>query len=141
MLARLFSGFFLTRFIIALVVMFVVYNTTGMSYYHWVVGSTFGFGMIVAGVALLGAFTFFIYSTMRAPAKAVYLMILAFVGTLIAWMFVADWVSLSNPTIGTAIAQALVAFALALGSVWGKVWFGTTGQRSVDDPDTGENAH
>jgi hypothetical protein len=30
----------------------------------------------------------------------------------------------------------MIAFALALGSVWSIIWRGKTGQQAVDDPDT-----
>jgi hypothetical protein len=140
MFGRIFSGFFLGRFLIALIVVFAFYNASGFSYYHWVTGGTsFDFGMIVVGLAFAFAFAFFVYSTMRASAKFIYLMFLAFVMACVWWMHVSGLISLSDPTMGTIVAEILIAFMLALGSVWSIIWRSRTGQVSVDDPDTGNN--
>lgn len=136
MLGRIFSGFFLGRFLVALAVIFAFYNATGFSYYHWVAGSGFNFGMIVVGLAFLFVFAFFIHSSLRAPAKFVYFTLLIFIFAIVWWMYDSGWISLTDPTVGTVVAQLFVAFALALGSVWSIIWRGGTGQVTVDDPDT-----
>jgi Family of unknown function (DUF6524) len=80
MIGRILSGFFLVRFLVATIVVFAFYNIWGMSYYHWITGpGTFNFGMVVAGLGFAGAFAFFLYSSLRAPAKVVYFFLLAFV--------------------------------------------------------------
>ncbi len=141
MIGRIFSTFFLGRFLIALAVVFAFYNASGYSYYDWVTTSQFAFGMVVVGLAFALAFAFFLYSSLRAPAKIVYFTLLAFVFAIVWWMYDAGFISLTDPTVGTLVAQAFVAFALALGSVWSIIWRGKTGQQSVDDPDTGDHEH
>ena len=42
---------FLIRFILALVLMFAIYNVFGFSYYDWLTTDNFSFGMVVAGLA------------------------------------------------------------------------------------------
>jgi len=135
---RIFSGFFLLRFLVATTVVFAFYNIWGFSYYHWITNAEeFNFGMVVTGIAFLGTFVFFFYSSWRAPAKIVYFLLVAFVFALIWWMYDSNWISLNDPTVGTIVAQLMIAFALALGSVWSIIWRSRTGQQSVDDPDTG----
>ncbi len=138
------SSLFVGRLTFALIVIFALYNASTISYYHWVSTTPFegmsspaGFGKVLVGAVFLVAFLFFFISTWRAPAKPVYLGILVIVIAFVWWMSLNGWVSLSNPTIGTGIAQILVAFALALGSLWSKVWNSRTGQKSVEDQDTG----
>lgn len=138
MIGRIFSGFFFRRFLVALITIFAFYNASGMSYYHWVTTSDFNFGMVVAGAAFVFAFVFFLYSSLRAPAKIVYFSLVILVMIIVWWMDGLGYLSLSDPTFGTIVAQALIAFALALGSVWSIIWRRKTGQVSVDDPDTEE---
>lgn len=137
MLGRIFSGFFLGRFLFALIVVFAFYNASDLSYYHWVTAEPYNFGMVVIGLAFLAVFLFFLYSSFRAPAKIVYFAIVAFVLAIVWWIYDSGLISLTDPTVGTLVAQVMIAFALALGSVWGIIWRGKTGQQSVDDPDTG----
>lgn len=136
MFKRIFGGIVLGRFLIALVVVFSLYNPWGVSYVEWVMNSPFNFGMVVMGLAYFATLAFFIHSTWRAPAKIVYFGLLAVVVAVVYWMMDLGLISLSDPTVGSLIAQGLIAYALALGSVWSIVWRGATGQATVEDFDT-----
>ncbi len=142
MLGRILGTFISSRFAFALLIVFAFYNVWGMSYYHWVTNTPFagfndpaGFGKIVVGLAFLAAFLFFGFATLRAPAKLVFGMIILVVVAIVWWMKLQGWISLADPTVGTVIAEVLIAFTFALGSQWSIIWRGRTGEQAVVDQD------
>ncbi len=144
----IFSNLFLGRFFAAIVVVFATYNIWGTSYYHWVRLSPFegitdptGFLKLLVGFALVLAYAFFVWAGCRAPAKLIYLGLIAMVVGVLFYLNLSGYINLRDPNVGTIIAQVVLAFTLALGSIWSHVWFGRTGQRAIDDPDTGGEFH
>jgi hypothetical protein len=128
-------GGFLARWAASLVLVMVTYNPTGRSFVHWISGTFPEVQPLqaVAGIALLGAWAFFVNSTRQALGSFGMILTTAFFAALV-WLFVSwGWLSLSNTGAVTWVVLAMLSFLLALGLSWQHVEKRVAGTTNVDE--------
>ena len=128
-------GVLFLRLVIAAALVFVTYNPEGYSYYHWVFSKPLSVDppKVLAGIALLIAWTIFISATFRALGAFGLLLAAAFCGTLIWTLLYYDFITVSSPRTMTYLLLTALCVVLAIGSIWSHIWFRFSGQRDVDD--------
>lgn len=134
-MAKFGLGAILTRFIAAFLLVAATYNPTGQSFTHWIAGT---FPHIqpmqaVAGIALIGAWLFFVHATWRALGTLGVVLGLAFFAAVI-WLLVSwGWLSLGNHGAMTWVGIVVVASLLTTGLCWALVQTRVSGQQVVDE--------
>jgi len=129
------------RFLVALIIVFAVYNPHGWSYYHWMsnamVGETIG-GLallIFAGVVVLISFTIYIRATLRSLGIFGLILTSAFFTTLVWLLIDLGLGSVINLVIIQDILLFIMAAVLGTGMCWSHIRRRLTGQSDVDDVD------
>jgi len=129
------------RFLVALIMVFAVYNPHGWSYFHWLsnalVGDTVG-GLallIFAGVVILIGFTIYIRATLRSLGIFGLILASAFFATLIWLLLDSGLGSVINEAIMQDILLFIMAAVLGTGMCWSHIRRRLTGQSDVDDVD------
>jgi len=129
------------RFLVALIIVFAVYNPHGWSYYHWMsnamVGETIG-GLallIFAGVVVLISFTIYIRATLRSLGIFGLILTSAFFATLVWLLIDLGFGSVINLVIIQDILLFIMAAVLGTGMCWSHIRRRLTGQSDVDDVD------
>jgi hypothetical protein len=128
---------FLWRLVFAVALVLVTFNPTGHSYYHWLAD---GFPSVqplevVAGIALLGAWIFFVRSTMAAIGTLGLVLLLALFSAIVWWMVSRGWLDVSNRSAMAWVILLILGLVLGIGMSWSHVRRGVTGQASVDRVD------
>lgn len=125
----------LIRFVTALFLVFLSYNPSGYSYFHWVRNTLPDYTplMIFAGVVLLILWVIFLRATLRSLGLIGLTLTFAFFGTLV-WLLV-DWklVPVDNVEAVSYIVLAVLSAVLAIGMSWSHIRRRITGQVDVDD--------
>lgn len=128
-------GGLLSRFLASLLLVVATYNPSGFSYVHWI-GGVFPHVQplqAVAGIALLGAWLFFVHATWRSLGTLGLLLGCAFFAALI-WLLVSwGWLSLANRGAMTWVVLVVIACLLTVGLSWALVQTKVTGQTVVDE--------
>ena len=129
------------RFLVALIIVFAVYNPHGWSYYHWMsnamVGETIG-GLallIFAGVVVLISFTIYIRATLRSLGIFGLILTSAFFTTLVWLLIDLGLGSVINLVIIQDILLFIMAAVLGTGMCWSHIRRRLTDQSDVDDVD------
>ena len=129
------------RFLVALIIVFAVYNPHGWSYYHRMsnamVGETIG-GLallIFAGVVVLISFTIYIRATLRSLGIFGLILTSAFFATLVWLLIDLGLGSVINLVIIQDILLFIMAAVLGTGMCWSHIRRRLTGQSDVDDVD------
>ena len=129
------------RFLVALVMVFAVYNPHGWSYYHWVATAmleqtTGGLPLLIfAGVVLLISFTIYIRATLRSLGTFGLILASVFFATLV-WLLIDSGLgSVTNAVIMQDILLFILAAVLGTGMCWSHIRRRLTGQSDVDDID------
>jgi hypothetical protein len=128
---------FLWRLVFAVALVLVTFNPTGHSYYHWLAD---GFPSVqplevVAGIALLGAWIFFVRSTMAAIGTLGLVLLLALFAAIVWWLVSRGWLDVSNRSAMAWVVLLILGLVLGIGMSWSHVRRGVTGQASVDRVD------
>ena len=128
---------FLWRLVFAVALVLVTFNPTGHSYYHWLAD---GFPSVqplevVAGIALLGAWIFFVRSTMAAIGTLGLVLLLALFSAIVWWVVSQGWLDVSNRSAMAWVVLLILGLVLGIGMSWSHVRRGVTGQASVDRVD------
>lgn len=134
---------FVSRFAMALILIFLTYNTFGYSYVDWAFRTTFegmaspiGAGKILTGITLAVLYMILLWSTWRAKGPLGIGIMLVVLGTIVYFGWALGLIDFSNATVTTYVVEAVAAIALAVGSTWSIFWRRFTGQVAVEDPDT-----
>ena len=128
---------FLWRWLAALILVFVTYNPSGFSWFHWARDAfgEHGLGPIhyFTGIIILAAWTVFIIATERSLGFLGSIIGAAVIGTGI-WLLV-DVGVLKAGSMSSVAWLALFALAtlLAVGLSWSHVWRRMSGQLEVDE--------
>jgi hypothetical protein len=128
---------FLWRWAAALVLVFLSYNPTGASWFHWARSAYEGSGLepfhYFTGVILVAGWTMFIIATQRSLGFLGCLIGAAIIGTGI-WLLV-DIGILRAESMQAITWLALFALAtlLAIGLSWSHIWRRMSGQLEVDE--------
>jgi len=131
-----FSGFML-RWGMALLLVFLTYNPSGYSWYHWLAGAENKIEPLIAlsGVLLLIGWVIYVRATARSLGVMGTLLSLALFGTLVWALIYYQIISLDNTTFLTYLSQVILSAVMAIGLSWSHVRRRLTGQLDVDDSD------
>ena len=124
----------LLRVVAALVLVFLTYNPTGHSYYHWVLMDPAGFSALkaLAGALLLAAWVFYLRAAISSLGWLGVILLLLILGALV-WLLVEQKIlDPSQPGVPSWIALVLLALVLGIGMSWSLVRRRLTGQVDVD---------
>lgn len=122
-----------TRFIFALVMVFITYNPSGFSYVHWAASAGFSPLVLLAGVALLIGWIIYVRATLRSIGTMGLILATVFFGAFV-WLLI-DWglISLAETTAVTWIILIILAAVLAVGMSWSHIRRRMSGQMDTDD--------
>ena len=130
---------FLWRFTAALLLVFLTYNPSHQSAYHWVssaIGaSAFGpLHLLLVGVLLAGWAVFWI-ATWRALGTLGVTLAVVILGAIIWLFFDIGLLKSHSLSAVTWISLICLAAVLAVGVSWSHIWRRITGQINVEDVD------
>lgn len=134
------QSFFL-RFIFAVLLVYLTYNPSGYSFFHWAKEALFGEALLLtppfamSAVVLIIGWAIFIRSTLRSLGKFGLILALSFFAILVWWLIDLGWISLDSLSILTYIILFLLAGILATGMSWSHIRRKMSGQIDVDDID------
>ena len=128
---------FLWRLIFSVALVLLTFNPTGHSYYHWLAD---GFPSVqpleaVAGIALLGAWIFFVRATMAAMGGLGVGILLALFAAIVWWVVSRGWLDVSNRSAMAWVVLLILGLVLGIGMSWSHVRREFSGQASVDRVD------
>lgn len=127
----------LTRFLIAILLVFATYNPSGFSYVHWFseVSDDQSVFAVFVGVALIIGWVIFIRATMRSLGFIGLILAAGFFGSL-CWLLV-DWgfLSLTTDDAVSYVVLFVLSSVLAVGISWSHIRRRMSGQTDVDDVD------
>jgi hypothetical protein len=130
-----FEGFFI-RLFFALILVFLTFNPSGYSFYHWAVTTLeVGFEPLMAfsGIVLLIGWIIYIRATITSLGPIGLILAFAFFGTLL-WMVI-DWGIVPADSIQTItyIVLVLLSMVLAIGMSWSHIRRRMSGQVDVNE--------
>ncbi len=126
------------RFVAALALVFLTFNPSGWSYYHWAARSIpagIAPPVVLAGIALLIGWGVFVSATARSIGLIGALLWAALFGALVWTAVFYGWLSLDDPGALTWVGLGLVSAILALGMSWSHLRRQMSGQADVDEVD------
>ena len=128
---------FLWRLIFSVALVLLTFNPTGHSYYHWLAD---GFPSVqpleaVAGIALVGAWIFFVRATMAAMGGLGVGIMLALFAAIVWWVVSRGWLDVSNRSAMAWVVLLILGLMLGIGMSWSHVRREFSGQASVDRVD------
>jgi cbb3-type cytochrome oxidase subunit 3 len=131
-------GDFAWRLLFSLGLVLLTFNPTGHSYYHWLADGFPKIGPLeaVAGVALLGAWVFFVRSTLAAMGTLGLVLLLAFFAAVVWWVVSQGWLDVRNRSAMGWVALLVLGLVLGIGMSWSHIRRQVSGQASVDRVDT-----
>lgn len=125
------------RFLFALLLVCLTFNSTGYSISHWLVAifPKINPGFLVCALILAIGWGIYLRATLRSLGKVGLGLILLLIAALI-WFFVdLGWLSLANFTLFSWVSNFAISIILAVGMSWSHVRRKLTGQMDVDDVD------
>ena len=130
---------FLWRFVAAVVLVFLTYNPSGASAYHWITSaianSAFGpLHLMLVAVLAIGWVIYWI-ATWRALGTLGVALASVLLGALIWLLFDIGLLKSHSVSAVTWISLVCLAAVLAIGVSWSHVWRSMTGQINVEDVD------
>jgi hypothetical protein len=130
-------GSILLRMAFALALVFLTFNPTGHSYFHWLRDhvSPIEPQVVVAGIVLLGAWLFFIRSTFTSMGTTGVVLMLALFAAIIWWLVKAGWLSATDRSTMAWIVLGCLGLLLGIGMSWAHIRARLSGQSSVDAVD------
>jgi hypothetical protein len=126
------------RLAFALTLVFVTFNPSGHSYYHWVADGSPGIQPLeaIAGVLLLGLWIFFVRSTLMSLGALGLALLIALFATIVWWVVSQGWLDPANQRAMSWVVLALLGLTLGVGMSWAHIRRRLSGQASVDRVDT-----
>ena len=127
----------LWRMAFSLTLVFLTFNPSGHSYYHWLAQ---GFPRVqpleaIAGILLLGMWVFFVRSTMLALGAVGLVLLTALFAAIVWWVVSQGWLDLGNRSAMAWIVLTMLGFILGFGMSWSHLRRRIAGQASVDQVD------
>ena len=128
----------LLRLAFSLALVFVTFNPSGHSYYHWLTGALPQVQppVVIAGIALLGAWLFFVRSTLSSMGAVGVVLVLALFAAIVWWLVTQGWLSVANRSAMGWVILTGLGLLLGLGMSWAHIRARLSGQASVDRVDT-----
>ena len=129
---------FIVRWVFALGLVFLTFNPTKISFYHWVrdySGEGLPF-MVFGGIVLLILYVIYLRATWRSIGPIGLVLAAAFLGALIWVLIDVRLMKLNEPEVMTYVLLFLFATIMAIGLSWSHIRRRVTGQADVDDIDS-----
>jgi len=129
----------LWRVLFSLALVFLTFNPSGHSYYHWVKESVPHVQPLIAicGILLTGAWLFFVRSTLSSMGAAGVVLLMALFGAIVWWTVSNGWLSLADRATTAWIVLTMLGLVLGIGMSWAHIRQRISGQASVDRVDHG----
>ncbi len=127
----------LLRIAFSVALVFVTFNPSGHSYYHWLQANLSPIQplVVVAGIALLGAWLFFLRSTFSSMGAVGVVLLVAFFAAVVWWMVSRGWLSVENRASMAWVVLSCLGLLLGIGMSWAHIRARISGQASVDRVD------
>jgi hypothetical protein len=131
-------GNVLIRIAFSLAIVFLTFNPSGHSYFHWLAANLSPIQplVVVAGIALLGAWLFFVRSTFSSMGTVGVVLLLAFFAAIVWWMVTQGWLSMGDRSAMAWVVLTCLGLLLGIGMSWAHIRARISGQASVDRVDT-----
>lgn len=125
------------RWVTALLLVFLTYNPSGYSWYHWLAGAENKIEPLIAltGILLLIGWVIYVRATARSLGVLGTLLSLALFGTLVWALIYYRIIALDNTTLLVYLLLVILSAVMATGLSWSHVRRRLTGQFDVDDSD------
>jgi len=129
----------LWRVLFSLALVFLTFNPSGHSYYHWVKESVPHVQplIVICGILLIGAWLFFVRSTLSSMGAVGVVLLMALFGAIVWWMVSNGWLSLADRATTAWIVLTMLGLVLGIGMSWAHIRQRISGQASVDRVDHG----
>ena len=126
------------RVLFSLALVFVTFNPSGTSYFHWLAESfpSIQPAKAIAGILLVGAWLFFVRSTFNAMGAVGIGLLVAFFASIVWWMIKQGWLSIDNRAAMAWVVLTILGIVLGIGMSWSLIRQRISGQTSVDRVDT-----
>jgi hypothetical protein len=127
----------LLRVAFSLALVFLTFNPTGHSYYHWLSANLSPIQplVVVAGIVLLGAWLFFVRATIASMGPVGVVLLLGLFAAIVWWMLSLGWLSLQDRSAMAWIVLTCIGLLLGIGMSWAHIRARLSGQASVDRVD------
>lgn len=128
---------FMMRWLLALILVFVTYNPSGYSWYHWLQGAENKIDPMIAlaAVVLIIGWVIYLRATIRSLGLFGTLLAVALFGSLVWVLIDYQLVSLDNTTLLTYIVLIILSAVMGIGLSWSHIRRRLSGQLDVDDWD------
>lgn len=128
---------FAIRCAFAFVLVFITFNPTGYSYFHWVKNTlpTFTPYIALAGIALVIGWAIFIRATLRSLGP-VGIILAVLLQACLVWLFIdLGWFDWKDMNVMAWIGLLITSMILAVGMSWSHIRRRISGQVDTDDVD------
>ena len=126
------------RVLFSLALVFLTFNPSGHSFYHWLAETFPSIQPVTAivGILLIGAWLFFVRSTFNAMGSLGIGLLVAFFAAVVWFMVKQGWLSIHNRAAMAWVVLTIVGIVLGIGMSWSLIRQRISGQSSVDRVDT-----
>jgi hypothetical protein len=130
-------GSVVMRVVFSLAIVFLTFNPTGHSYFHWLQQNLTPIQpvVVIAGILLLGAWLFFIRSTFSSMGTLGVVLLLALFAAIVWWMVARGWLSAADKSAMAWVVLTCLGLLLGIGMSWAHIRARISGQASVDRVD------
>ena len=127
----------LLRVAFSLALVFVTFNPSGHSYFHWLAANLSPLQplVLIAGIVLLGAWLFFVRATFTSMGTVGVVLLLALFGAIVWWLVSQGWLSVGNRSAMAWVVLTCLGLLLGIGMSWAHIRARISGQASVDRVD------
>jgi len=132
---------FLIRLVFALLLVYLTYNPSGYSFYHWTKEALLGESLALtppfamSAVILLIGWTVYIRATLRSLGGFGLALAFSFFAIIVWWLIDIGLLAVDSVSIMTYIVLFLLAAILATGMSWSHIRRRMSGQADVDEVD------
>jgi hypothetical protein len=130
-------GSVVMRVAFSLAIVFLTFNPTGHSYFHWLQANLSPIQpvVVIAGLLLLGGWLFFIRATFSSMGTVGVVLLLALFAAIIWWMVSRGWLSTADKSAMAWVVLSCLGLLLGIGMSWAHIRARLSGQTSVDRVD------
>jgi len=130
-------GGVLMRLAFSLALVFLTFNPTGHSYFHWLQANLSPIQplVVIVGLLLLGGWLFFIRATFSSMGTVGVVLLLALFAAIVWWMVARGWLSTADKSTMAWVVLSCLGLLLGIGMSWAHIRARLSGQTSVDRVD------